>query len=160
MFPTVVLLAASLSTASAASVPQNSLTLSPIHLTGPIVELSYERALTEVHAVQAIAGAGQLQGFSAYEGGAQYRAYLLGDFGTGLGLGAEVLGVSVSGSGATGTGMAAGPLVTAKATAGFGLTGVLDVGYQWGTASASGNGQTASGSMGGLLLNLNVGWSF
>jgi len=140
--------------------PQNSVTFSPIHLLMPVVEVNYERSLTDLHAVALMGGRGSISNYSVTEVGLQYRAYVLGDFGTGLGVGAEGVALRIDTAGVVGTGYSGGPMLTGKATAGFGLTGVLDIGYQFVKASATDGDQSASQSGGSVLLNLNLGWSF
>lgn len=129
-----------------------SVTLSPVHLAAPMLEAAYEYSLGGPSAVQGIAGIGATSGVFLFTLGGQYRHYLLGNFSRGVGVGGEVTYTNGSLGGVSASALTAGPLATGKYAFGFGLTGVLDVGYQ--AVLASG----ATG--GGLLLNLNLGWSF
>src|SRR5262245_34280898 len=74
--------------AQAENPPRFSLTLSPLHLAQPVLELTLERSFTDNFALALIAGAGQQMvklgdddtPALALSGGAQARYYLFGDF--------------------------------------------------------------------------------
>jgi hypothetical protein len=155
--------------------PHNvSLTISPLHLIGPIVELTGEFKMEDDIGVAAVVGVGSLEGFSVFEVGGQFNYYVIGSFQHGMQLGAEMLYISLSDDyrntdvdiSAVGRGLAVGPYLGYKVAAGFGLTFNLQAGVYASLMKASaeddmsGARASASGSSGGLLLNLNLGWSF
>ncbi len=131
---------------------QVALTISPLHLITPLVELTGEFKLKEKMSLAAIGGLGRSAGVNLWELGGQARYYFLGDFADGLLLGAEVLYVNASYGGASANGFSPGVMAGGKTTFDFGL--VLDgqVGGAW--------FQSGGGGSVGLLLNLNVGWAF
>lgn len=129
-----------------------SVTVSPIHLAFPMVELTGEFALSDKGSAAAIVGIGETQGVSVWEVGGQGRYYFLGNFSRGVGFGGEVLYVGASSGGYSASGAAVGPFVAGKYAFGFGLTGDLALGAQ-----VVGIGGT-SGVI--PLININVGWSF
>lgn len=146
-----------------------SLTISPVHLIFPIVELRGEYAVSDDVGVSLIAGAGsieasvdgQRESFGVFELGAQLAWYAVGDFDNGFQLVAELLGASVSGrssdvDGLLGQGIAASFLLGYKATFDFGLTASLQAGV--GFAFARAEDETASALS--PNLNLDIGWSF
>ncbi|MFT4976662.1 MAG: hypothetical protein ACI8S6_002567 [Myxococcota bacterium] len=146
-----------------------AVTASPIHLTIPLLEVTGEVKLAPKISAALIAGYGIPDGTdSVIELGAQGRYYVLGDFRSGLQLGAEAiyLRVSASDSGVTATGSGAtfGPFVGGKWTADIGFTVDGQVGVQWSgiSASATDGETTASASESDMspLININLGWSF
>ncbi|MBW2700056.1 MAG: hypothetical protein JRF33_04485 [Deltaproteobacteria bacterium] len=158
-----------------------SITLSPFHLVLPMGELTGEYRVTDKIAVAAILGVGQVKtktvtvsgtredSFFAIDAGAQFRYYPVGNFIHGMQLGAEILFVYVNlnetdSTSASGTGLAIGPFVGYKIATNIGFTFDAQLGFDYlavqGTASDSGISVTESDSRFGLLLNLNVGWSF
>lgn len=157
-----------------------SVTWSPVHLAIGMFELTGEIQVAPKVAVAVIAGAGSstqqtvtINGpteydVSLYEVGAQAAYYLLGDFDTGLKVGAEggYLGASTSTQGveATGSGIWYGVFLGGKKTFGFGLTGGIDLGVQQirvsARASSGSDSATTTDSATGALLNLQLGWSF
>jgi hypothetical protein len=155
-----------------------SLTISPVHLTAPIVELTGEARVLDKLGIAAVAGAGKLssketatapkRSASAYEVGLQGRYYLLGDFRHGLQLGAEAMYLHVADDdptfSATGKGLAIGPFVGYKYTADVGFTFDTQLGFQHISAAAEASHgvrqETAEDSGNIVLLNINVGWSF
>ena len=147
---------------------QVSVTISPIHLTLPIVELTAEVRAADKAGVAAIAGVGKASGYPAWELGAQGRYYLLGSFDHGMQIGGEVLYLHMSTNQgavqASGAGGAVGPFIGYKIAARFGLTFDVQLGaeYLFATANASNGASTATTSDSRLvpLLNLNLGWSF
>lgn len=153
-----------------------SITVSPLHLTAPIVELTGEFRLTDQISVAAILGGGNVDiGLGtaiAYEFGAQGRYYVTGSFDGGLHVGAEALKVGLGGSGSSegttvgfsGEGFSVGAFAGYKHTFGFGLVLEAQLGYQkvFASGAASAEGTTVSGasSDAGPLLNLNIGYAF
>jgi hypothetical protein len=151
-----------------------SVSISPLHLFLPIVELTGEYRAHDKVGVALIAGAGQYSSSSggvdikatAFEAGAQVRYYVVGDFRHGMQLGAELLYLHLSDAriSTSGEGLAVGPFLGYKYTADIGFTfdGQLGFEYVGARAMASAGGATAtnSGSSYIPLLNLNVGWSF
>jgi len=161
---------------------QFAVTISPIHLIMPMVEVMVEGRVNDKVSVAGIGGLGQVtvksslgteETFTVYELGAQGRYYVLGDFDHGLqvGVDATYLGVSgtmssdtsVSGSGA---GLALGPFAGYKIAADIGFTFDFQLGWQYLAMKAesedSDTGQTVKGedSSTAVLLNINLGWSF
>jgi len=146
-----------------------SLTVSPIHLTLPVVELTAEARVHDKIGIAVIGGAGKysdpnVSGISAtvFEAGAQIRYYVIGDFRHGMQLGGELLylhlyddRVAISGEG-----LAVGPFIGYKIMIDAGFTFDAQVGFERITARADGNGSTANDKTIIPLLNLNVGWSF
>lgn len=158
-----------------------SLTISPLHLINPVVELTLEARVADRVGLALIGAVGQMSttssggtrhDFSAYELGTSFRYYAVGDFNSGMQLGAELLWVhvtldsSTSGSDVSGVGagVAMGPMIGYKYTADVGFTFDGQLGFQWIalTAKASSGGDTMSAEQKRLipLLNVNVGWSF
>jgi hypothetical protein len=153
-----------------------SLTVSPLHLVAPVLELTGEARLADKFGAAVVLGAGQYSAKGAdikltatvLEGGAQARYYVTGDFDGGVQLGAEALMVYLTsqtqGIDVKGQGLALGPFVGYKYTASGGFTFDGQVGYQRVVvaAQAESDSSSASDSASGniLLLNLNVGWSF
>ncbi len=157
-----------------------SLTISPIHLLLPVVELTLEVALAEQVGIAFIGGYGatsiEVDGDSdsvaVYELGGSFRYYATGNFNGGLQVGAELLWVQVElEEGATsdsltavGTGLGIGPFVGYKYTSSIGFTFDGQAGVMYltarGEASDGDASETTSVSTVGLLLNLNIGFSF
>jgi len=157
-----------------------ALTISPLHLIIPMVEVTGEVRLLDKVSIAGILGGGRIQGASGstnvdltiYEIGAQARYYVTGSFDSGAQVGVELLQLGVTGgatdgeitASASGEGFSAGAFAGYKHTFGFGL--VLDGQLGYSTtlvkASASGEGASASASQSGrgVLLNLNIGWAF
>ncbi len=162
---------------------QVSVTISPIHLIFPIVEITAEYAVTRQIGVAAILGYGTISiptqritaaGIStttekirAYELGAHFNYYVLGNFDHGMQLGVEALYVGVAGdgpqtTGITASGLALGPYVGYKIITNVGFTFEANGGAQYVTlrGSNANNGDTASQKKVIPLVNLNIGWSF
>jgi hypothetical protein len=155
-----------------------SLTISPLHLILPIVELMGDIRVLEKLSIAAILGFGTVQLTGAFAGeratvfeaGTQIKLYAIGDFDHAMQLGLEALYIHLSAtldaSGVTGTGsgLAIGPFIGYKWIARFGLTIDLQVGAQLAGifAEASDGTTTEEDSTTELvpLLNLNFGWSF
>jgi hypothetical protein len=156
-----------------------SLTFSPIHLLLPIFELTAEVRLVDSIGLAGIVGGGTVTvvdafgediSFDAFELGAHFRWYPIGDFDHGMQLGVELLYIFVSGSvgssGVTGTGsgLAVGPFIGYKITTSVGFTFDAQLGAQMaGIAAQATDGTTteeASDTQVIPLLNLNIGWAF
>lgn len=164
----------------AAPLRQLSVTLSPIHLSIPVVELTGELALQPKLSVAGILGYGTVKSESVVveevtvlEIGAQVRYYLLGDFEHGLQIGAESIYINASGSGSSGAtgikvsgaGLSLGGFLGYKVVTSMGFTFDAQLGAQRvgiGAEASASTGQTASTSENSVspLLNLNVGWTF
>ncbi|MEP6653229.1 MAG: hypothetical protein ABJA82_07710 [Myxococcales bacterium] len=154
-----------------------SVTISPLHLTLPIVELTTEVRVLDKLGLAAVLGAGKVTSepmgapkFTAdvWEAGVQGRYYVVGDFRHGMQLGGEVIYMHLSadtqGVSAFANGFSMGGFVGYKVMADVGFTFDTQLGYQLiGVGAKANDGSTTasqSGKEGGLLLNLNVGWSF
>jgi len=151
-----------------------SLTISPLHLFLPVVELTGEYRALDKLGFALIAGAGKYK-YSSYlsnvsagvfEVGGQLRYYVVGDFRHGMQLGAEVLYLHLTDHQVTvaGEGVAMGPFAGYKIITSIGFTfeGQLGVEYVAARAWARNGAVTASDTDDAWipLLNLNVGWSF
>lgn len=156
-----------------------SLTISPLHLTLPVVELTGEYRLLDRLGVAVVLGGGKVTpdavpglppppAVPVWEAGVQGRYYLVGDFRHGMQLGGELIymhaSLDDSGVSAVADGFSVGPFVGYKVMADVGFTFDCQLGYQFlGFGASATNGQmTASrrSGHGAVLLNLNVGWSF
>jgi len=149
-----------------------SITIAPIKLISPIVEGTFEKRMTNKIGLEGIAGVGSYDGFFAFTIGGSWRYYLIGSFEHALQTGVELyyahLGSSnVQGSNvsAAGRGLMIAPFIGYKYIADYGLTLDLAIGAgpEFVSATATDNNSnsaTVSGSTLGLLLNLNLGWSF
>lgn len=155
------------------------LSISPLHLLAPVVELTGEVRVHRKIGVAAIGGYGAVRAepggprFSVWEVGGQFVGYPVGHFDHGMQLGAEVLYVGVSGADGAGSvkvsgagdGLAAGPFVGYKLATKVGFSFNVQGGVQYMMARAeasSTSGATASASDSRVipLLNINAGWSF
>jgi len=145
-----------------------SLTLSPLHLFLPVVEVTGEFRLPLDFSLAAILGFGSSEGINVWEAGAQARYYLIGSFEHGMPLGVEALYVGGStaeaGVTANGNGIAVGPFVGYKIATDIGFTFDAGVGFQYFTVTAHASSSEASATVSDNriipLINLNVGWSF
>jgi len=145
-----------------------SVTISPIHLIVPMVELTGEYKLREDMGLAGVVGAGTLSGVLLGEVGAQFRYYAVGSFVHGMQFGLEVLyafgGLSSQGVTAVASGLSIGPFIGYKVMANIGFTFEIQLGATFNVvqaqASSGGTSQTAGNQNFGLLLNINVGWSF
>jgi hypothetical protein len=159
-----------------------SLTISPLHLISPILELELEASPTPHLGLGAIGGFGsikaesndpQLDGtrFSAYELGLQVIAYPLQDFSS-LQLGGELLWIKVSTEKigdtdvkANAGGVAVGPFIGYKLITDAGFTLFVQGGFQYVAVKANATnslGERADEEQNTFipLLNFNLGWSF
>ena len=146
-----------------------SLTISPLHLVLPVVELTGEARAHDKIGVALIGGGGRytdpnVAGISArvWEAGGQVRVYVIGDFRHGMQLGGELLYLHLDDPHltATGEGLAIGPFVGYKIMTDVGFTFDAQVGFEYITARAQASGSTNNDKSIIPLLNLNVGWSF
>ncbi|HET6146452.1 MAG TPA: hypothetical protein VFH68_02910 [Polyangia bacterium] len=154
-----------------------SITLSPIHLVLPVVELTGEWRAMDKLGVAVVLGGGKVRPENAlsgqpsipvWEAGAQVRYYLLGDFRHGMQLGAETIYMHASTESgnvrAAANGISAGGFAGYKVMVDAGFTFDAQLGYQFigiGADATDGqNSASGSNSSSGVLLNLNVGWSF
>jgi hypothetical protein len=154
-----------------------SLTISPILLLLPILELTGELRLGTQAGLALIAGGGRVPvtqsdgtkvTFTVLEGGGQLRYYVTGSFRRGMQVGAEILYVHVNGSlqDITGvaSGLAMGPFFGWKMTSYAGFTFDVQGGVEvvtMGTRVSDSSGGSSSSNVDYIpLLNLNIGWSF
>jgi hypothetical protein len=135
-----------------------TISISAMHLTVPMVEAMGEFRLADTRSVAVIGGLGGKEGYPVWDVGGQVRQYVIGDFDTGINLGAEAKWETAdylkpdAWDYPTQGRLAAGPFVGAKLTlALFSL-------------EAQGGGQivwTPGGDLDiGPLLNVNAGVSF
>lgn len=165
--------------AHAQSMQKLSVTISPIHLAFPVAEITAEYALSPRFGLAGIGGFGSMSAednlgedvtFPLMELGGQANYYLFGSFRHGMQVGAELLWIKIfppedEGVTVDVNGFAIGPMVGYKWAARFGLTFMVQAGYEFLFAQAKAEnaaGEQAEGSSeGGVpLLNLNAGWSF
>ncbi|TNF23677.1 MAG: hypothetical protein EP329_26910 [Deltaproteobacteria bacterium] len=151
-----------------------AITISPIHLVLPVFEVQAEIRATEQVSASVILGFGSVKvsdgfttdSFSVFEIGGQVAYYALGDFDHGLQLGAELLYLGVSAEagsefeGVFGRGLSLAPFVGYKVAADFGLTFCAQIGPAIFLVSAQSDTASESDSDVGVMLNLNLGWSF
>lgn len=145
-----------------------SLTISPIHLALPVVEVTGEIRAHDKLGVAFIGGVGRYTDKSVnisaavYELGAQLRFYPIGDFRHGMQLGAELLYLHMSQSNLSlrGEGVGIGPFIGYKVISDAGFTFDAQIGGQYVGVRATDGNSAESGKDIIVLLNLNVGWSF
>lgn len=158
-----------------------AVTISPLHLILPVVELTGEFKVAPKVGLAAIAGFGSTSAkvidasgdpasfdVSLYELGASARLYVLGDFDHGMQLGAEALYVHLSSDASdikgTAAGFGLGPFVGYKVSTDGGFTFDSQLGFQYIAASATAESDEDSASADDsgvvVLLNLNLGWAF
>lgn len=148
-----------------------AVTISPFHLTYPVVELTGEYRARDKVGVAGILGVGSSGKYSIFEIGAQTHYYLLGDFEHGMQLGGELLYVNVSGDDVVddididNNGLSLGAFTGYKIAADFGLTANVQAGVA--TVVIRGNAEDSAGNTGSgsdktimPLININIGWSF
>ena len=153
-----------------------SLTISPIHLLLPILELTGELRLGTQAGLALIGGGGRVTvtapnatsvRFTVYEMGGQLRYYVTGSFRRGMQVGAELLYVHVNGSlqDITGvaSGLAIGPFFGWKTTTHAGFTFEVQGGVEVVTMGSQVNDSSGGSSSSTVdyipLLNLGIGWS-
>jgi hypothetical protein len=153
--------------------------ISPLHLFLPFVELSAEVRLHERIGVAAIGGYGSVRPkdsstrFDVWEVGGQLVGYPVGHFDHGMQLGIEALYAGVSGDdksgntriAATASGFASGPFVGYKLATRSGFSFNLQGGISYLLVQAeasSSTGQSATADQTRVLpiVNANLGWSF
>lgn len=157
-----------------------ALTISPLHLTLPVVELTLENGVSEGISVAGTLGYGSVTvadpnngdtTVNIFEAGAQLRYYTGGDTNRGFHVGAEgqyikpflddvPAGVTVQANG-----IAVGPFIGYKWNTSSNFVYDLQAGYQFFFAQAKaknsqGDEIESSTSDGAPLLNINVGFSF
>lgn len=163
-------------TTMAAQQHKTSLTISPYHLTLPIVELTAEFRMTPDVGVAGIVGVGSYEGASVWEFGGQCNYYLVGDFDHGMQIGAEIQYMTMSDEGSVfdeqvswvGRGLALSPMLGYKYAAGFGLTLNVQAGVAFIIANTDVERESDFSSSQGsyerdgtaIMSNLNIGWSF
>lgn len=156
--------------------PTVSLTMAPILLILPVLQVTGEVRLGTQGGVALIAGGGRVREtasdrtkvtFHVYELGSQVRYYVTGNFRRGMQVGAQILYVHVNGSleDVTGVakGLALGPFVGWKTTTNAGFTFDVQGGVAIvtaGTKVSDSSGNSTSSAVDYIpLLNLNIGWS-
>jgi hypothetical protein len=145
-----------------------ALTLSPVHLMLPVVEVMGELRAHPKLGVAAIVGGGRVDDVSAYELGGQINYYLLGGFDHGMQLGVETMYLHAdkteSGIAAAANALAVGPYVGYKVAMEVGFTFNAQLGVQAAVLKAEATSGTSMAMAEDKevfpLLNLNVGWSF
>jgi len=142
-----------------------SITFSPFHVFAAIAEVTGELRIFDWLSASLVLGGGVPLGIPAFELGGQVCGYPVGSFEHGMQVGAEVLGLFAiapvgTQSTATAGGVSAGPFVGYKVAARVGFTFMAQLGAQYTFVGAQSGNQTASSQGFGVLLNLNVGWSF
>ena len=157
------------STARAEDTQRVTVSWSPVHLVLPVVELEGEFSPAPHMGVGVILGAGQVSNetetitATAYEAGVQFNYYFMDNF-SGLHAGAEVVYVHVGdveqNATATGLGLSAGPYAGYKLLTNIGFTFIAQLGGQIVHISAEDSTTMKSENKFGVLLNLNIGWSF
>jgi hypothetical protein len=154
--------------------PRNwAVTMSPVHLFLPVIEIAVERRIERKLGIAVMVGGGSIENdqgdkFTVSEVGLSARYYVLGSFAKGMQLGGaleylkvksdDINGSSVS---VNGSGFVVAPFIGYKRTFGFGLTldGQLGAGLIAVEAEAD-NGAMEEESRVSAYLNLNIGWSF
>jgi hypothetical protein len=144
-----------------AQTPQTSITISPIQLLNPILEITGERRLANKIGLAVFVGGGSIseedKRYGIWEVGAQFRGYLLGSFSRGLMLGAHVGYLHASGQLESPTayyvGTQVGLFAGYKIAMDSGFTFEAQLGPMYIRASAT---ETELQT----LANLKIGWSF
>lgn len=150
--------------------PTVAVTISPLHMFIPMVELTGELRVGRKLGIAAIGGAGAVrddvtdQLIRVYEAGASVRYYVLGTFRHGMQLGGELLYVHANTDNTMvevrAQGLGISPFVGYKWTSRVGFTIDTQLGISFMTAQGEAStGTTAEKSKVGALLNLNLGWS-
>jgi hypothetical protein len=145
-----------------------AITMSPIHLAVPFVELMGELRAHPQVGVAAIAGAGRVDDITVWEAGGQFNYYLIGSFDHGMQLGVEAMYLHAdkteSGIAAAADGLAIGPYVGYKVAMNVGFTFNAQLGAQAAVLRGEASSSTATAMTEQKdvfpLVNLNVGWSF
>ncbi|HNR66627.1 MAG: hypothetical protein RBS57_02430 [Desulforhabdus sp.] len=139
-----------------------SLTISPFHLFNPELHVTGEVRLTPKMSVAIMLGAGRItdegKTCSIWEGGGQFRYYLLGDFEHGTMIGADVgyvdIDAQIEDPIAYLVGVHAGGFLGYKFSMQAGFTAELQIGpvFLWGETADTSEWQT--------LQAFKIGWSF
>lgn len=131
----------------------NSVTVSvsPLHLAIPMFEGMGEFRTADQQSVAVIGGIGSDQGQTLYEVGGQVRQYVIGDFDTGINLGAEATAGNANYQGFDDMRVSGGPFIGGKLT-----LALFSVDVQGGGQVVWRDNQLVLGP----LLNLNAGVSF
>lgn len=147
-----------------AELPVFSITVSPIHLILPLLEVTGELRLADKVGAAGIFGVGSSAGVALIEVGGQGRYYLLGNFRRGLMLGGEVLFVAGSradpGGITRGGGLQLGPFIGYKWISRVGFTFDTQFGLTFYVIRANNSSNSVETGGTGILINLNFGWSF
>lgn len=153
------------------------LSMSPLHLIGPVFEGMVEVRAHRNIGVAAIGGVGKFSGIPVWEVGGQAVGYPVGHFDHGMQLGAEILYVGASADSTTGgktvsataTGLATGVFVGYKLATKVGFSFNVQGGVSYLTARGEATSSPSPTQQGTVvaegrrwlpLLNLNAGWSF
>ncbi len=150
---------------------KTTVSISPLHLSFPVLEVHAEFAMNRNVGVQGFAGYGSYEAYPLVELGAQCDYYALGSFVRGLQLGGELFYThmwqksDVMDVSASGDGVLIGPLVGYKLGFDFGLMLNLQLGAGYYSISASasnlyGRSASAATSYVAPFLNFLIGWSF
>ena len=149
--------------------PTAAITISPLHMFLPMIELTGELRVAPKVGVAVIAGAGGIRDMDTnalikvYEAGASVRYYVIGNFRHGMQIGGEAIYVKAStdntGVEVNGRGLGLSPFLGYKWTSRIGFTIETQLGVTFITARADSATQTKQASKVGPLLNVNVGWS-
>ena len=148
-----------------------AITVSPIHLIFPVVEVAAEFRLARNMSIAGIGGVGSIEldntstRVTVYELGGQFRYYAVGRFDHGMQIGAELLylgGRADEGSvSAIASGLAIGPFIGYKFSAGVGFTVDVQGGVEFVAISAeSSTGASEEAGRAIPLVNINLGWAF
>jgi len=140
-----------------------SLTISPIHLLSPILQLTGEQRLADKIGVALILGAGAVtedgEYYGVWEVGGQFRYYLFGTFVHGMTIGSEVGYINDGGELDSPmdsyVGVRAGAFVGYKLATNIGFTLDVQLGDQYVYTISE-----PSDSCWQPIMNLKVGWSF
>ena len=157
-------------TAPAPDEPMVSVTMSPIHLVIPMLELSAEVRILPRFGVAVIAGGGATrikqtdELIKLVEGGISPRYYVWGSFRRGLQVGAELLYLHAIADDFTGatisaSGLSVSPYVGYKWTHRSGFTFEAQGGVSILAIRGEGQMTSSSSTEVGPLVNLQVGWS-
>lgn len=149
--------------------PTVAITISPLHMVVPMLELTGELRVGRKLGIAAIGGVGSIRDevtdrqIRVFEGGASVRYYVLGTFRHGMQLGGELLYVKANTADTMvevrAKGLGISPFIGYKYTHRIGFTVDTQLGISFMTAQGESANATAEKSKVGALLNLNVGWS-
>ena len=150
--------------------PRVSITVSPVHLTLPMGEVTAEVRLAPKLGASIIAGAGAVKvdgladRVAVYEGGGSVRYYATGSFRTGMQVGAEAVYLYAKTTGDTmsvrAEGLGLSPFLGYKWTHHSGLTLEAQGGVTYIAVRAHSDTASDGEKRVGPMLNLNIGYSF